>query len=134
MASILFPKFNLFKSGHSNSLNNKFQKLEEKNEREKEEKKNEKEKEEEKINENINSDVQYELKISINFISKRFFKYNKSLFVLYDYDNIKFFTKNKFENKITIKESLIKDIKICQKNEENKIVVFIPKKIFFIQL
>jgi len=74
------------------------------------------------------------LKISINFISKRFFKYNKSLFVLYDYDNIKFFTKNKFENKITIKESLIKDIKICQKNEENKIVVFIPKKIFFIQI
>jgi len=74
------------------------------------------------------------LKTSINFISKGFFEYNKSLFALYDYDKIKFFTKNKFENKITIKESLIKDIKICQKNEENKIVVFIPKKIFIIQI
>jgi hypothetical protein len=38
------------------------------------------------------------------------------------------------ENKITIKESILKDIKICQKNEENKIIVFIPKKIFFIQI
>lgn len=122
------------------NISNKFQKLEKQNQNENQkekEKKNEngKEKEEEEeINENINVDAQYELKTSINFISKGFFEYNKSLFALYDYDTIKFFTKNKFENKITIKESIIKDIKMCQKNEENKIVIFIPKKIFFIQI
>jgi len=99
------------------NINNKFQK------NEKEEK-----------NENIIVDAQNQLKISINFIAKGFFEYNKSLFVLYDDYKIKFFTKNKFENKITIKENVINNIKICQKNEEDKIVVIIPNKIFFIQI
>ena len=74
------------------------------------------------------------MKTSINIIAKGFFDYNKLLFALYDDDSIKFFTKNKFENKITIKECLIKNIRICQKNEGDKIVVFTSKKIFFIQI
>ena len=72
------------------------------------------------------------MKTSKVFLAKGFLEYNKSLFALYNDDKIKFFSKNKFENKITIKENLINNIKVCQKNEEDKIVVFLLKKIFFI--
>ena len=100
-----------------------------KKKKKKKEKKN-KNKKKKKI-EIIDTDIDYQLKTSINFVAKGFFEYNKSLFALYDDDKIKFFNKEKFENKITIKESFVKGIKICQKNEENKIVVFIPKKNIF---
>ena len=74
------------------------------------------------------------METSINFRAKGFFDFNNSLFTLYDDDSIKFFSKNNFENKITIKESFFKNIEICQKNEGDKIVVFNKSKIFFIQI
>ena len=101
------------------NINSKFQNLDIKNEKE---------------NESNDTNIDYHLKTSINFEAKGFFEYNKSLFVLYNDDIIKFFNKENFENKITIKESILKDIKICQKNEENKIIVFIPKKYFLFKL
>ena len=99
----------------NNSINNKFQKYEMKKKKE-------------------NIDVDYKLKTSIDFGAKGLFNYNNKLLGLYNCDTIKFITKNKFEDKITIKESLINNIKLCQKNEGNKIVVFTLKYFFFIQI
>jgi hypothetical protein len=64
------------------NINSKFQNLDIKNEKE---------------NESIDTNIDYHLKTSINFEAKGFFEYNKSLFVLYNDDIIKFFNKENFD-------------------------------------
>ena len=113
----LKEKINKINSYLNQNINNKFQKVEIK---------------EEKQNNNI--DANYQIKTSITFKAKGFFDYNESLFGLFNNNIIKILTKNKFEDKITIKESIIKDITACQKNKGNKIVVFTKNRIFFIEI
>ena len=96
------------------NINNKFQKFEK----------------EEKI---INIKYQINTKIKMNI--KGIFNYNENLLVTYDDYTIKFIAKNTLQNKFTIMETEIKNIKRCKKkNEEDIIFILALSYIFIIKI
>ena len=96
------------------SINNKFQKFEK----------------EEKI---INIKYQINTKIKMNI--KGIFNYNENLLVTYDDYTIKFISKNTLQNKFTIMEPEIKNIKKCEKkNKGDLFIILVSSSIFIIKI
>jgi len=96
------------------NINNKFQKFEK----------------EEKI---INIKYQINTKIKMNI--KGIFNYNENLLVTYDDYTIKFISKNTLQNKFTIMEPEIKNIKKCKKkNKGDLFIILVSSSIFIIKI
>ena len=96
------------------SINNKFQKFEK----------------EEKM-----KNIKYQINTKIKMNIKGIFNYNENLLVTYDDYTINFIAKNTLQNKFTIMELEIKNIKKCKKkNKEDLFIILVLSRIFIIKI
>lgn len=88
------------------------------------------------INEmNINAiDVYYQIEIKFDCYIIGFIDFNDDLYAIYNKSIILFISKNENEIKFEINEKDLYQIKSCQKNENNKILVLTQKYLIFIQI
>ena len=88
------------------------------------------------INEmNINAiDVYYQIEIKFDCYIIGFIDFNDDLYAIYNKSIIQFISKNENKIKFEINEKDLYQIKSCQKNENNKILVLTDKYLIFIQI
>ena len=87
------------------------------------------------IKENDAIDIDYNIKKEFNYLNiLGLLDFNDDLYALYDYSLIRFISKKNDMIKFEIKEKDLSQIKSCQKNEENKILVLTEGYLIFIQI
>jgi len=79
-------------------------------------------------------DVDYEHKINFEFGVNSILDFNKYLLALIDNQSIIFISKNNYEIKFIIKERCIKNIKVCRKINEEKLLASTSESIVIIKI